>query len=242
MKLFRHLRSVGVFALNLFYPPHCAICRTDTSAGEHLCPKCRASASRISSPFCEVCSAPADGQIEGAFTCPSCQERRLHFDCAITAYRSLGVVRESIHFFKYEQKFYLRRVLGEWLADNLEDPRLQAPFDRIVPVPLHPTRQRERGFNQAKVLAQLLARRAAVPMLDALQRIRYTTTQTRLDRETRIQNLRNAFRMRKSVDVRQLHLLLIDDVLTTGSTVDECARVLKDAGAASVRVVAVARG
>jgi len=228
--------------LNLLYPPHCAICRADTSSGVHLCAACWKTAPVISPPFCQICSEPAEGAIETAFTCPKCLDRGFHFDNAIAAYRSAGVVRETIHRFKYNQKYYLRHVLGEWLADNLADARLQAPFDGIVPVPLHPTRERERGFNQARVLAKILARRTDAPLLDVLRRIRYTTTQTRLDRETRIRNLRNAFRLREKAAVRGLHLLLIDDVLTTGSTVDECARVLKAAGAASVRVVAVARG
>jgi len=115
-------------------------------------------------------------------------------------------------------------------------------IDAIVPVPLHAARKRERGFNQAAVLAELLARKAGKPVVHALERIRYTSTQTQFDRNTRMENLRNAFRMRQNVPVRNLHLLLIDDVLTTGSTVDECARVLKQAGAASVRVATVARG
>ena len=243
LKWLRPLARVAQAGLNLVFPPHCTICLEETAAGEHLCPACRKKATAIRPPFCHCCSMPAEGQIGGDFTCAECRERRFHFECAVAAYRSDGVVREVIHRFKYNHRYYLRRVLGEWLADNLADARLQAqPADRIVPVPLHPTRERERGFNQARELANLLARRAGVPVCDALLRIRYTTTQTRLTHETRIQNLRNAFRMRKSVDVRNLHLLLIDDVLTTGSTVDECARVLKEAGVASVRVVAVARG
>lgn len=238
----RHFRAAANGVLNLFYPPHCSNCLADTAPGVHLCAACRKSAPAIVAPFCQICSEPYDGAIETAFTCAKCVERRYHFDHAIAAYRSRAVVRETIHRFKYNHKYHLRHVLGEWLADNLADARLQAPFDGIVPVPLHPTRERERGFNQARVLAELLARRAGAPLMDHLQRIRYTTTQTRLDRDTRIRNLRNAFRLRKNAVVRGLHLLLIDDVFTTGSTVDECARVLKDAGAASLRVVTVARG
>ena len=228
--------------LNLFYPPHCAICLTETPAREHLCPQCRKQAQTISPPCCHVCSEPFFGEVDDSFTCPKCEDRAFHFDCAVASYRSTGPVRELIHRFKYNGKYHLRHVLAGWLAENLTDSRLQAPFDHIVPVPLHPTRYRERGFNQAQVLGELLAKRSGVPVLNALRRVRYTSTQTRLSRDDRIQNLRNAFEMRKSVDVNQLHLLLIDDVLTTGSTVDECARVLQAAGAASVRVAAVARG
>src|SRR5690606_34711792 len=109
------------------------------------------------------------------------------------------------------------------------------PVDFLVPVPLHPAREREREFNQAKVLADLLSELSGIPALNALSRVRYTTTQTRLDRRERMENLRGAFELRQTCPVQSRHLLLVDDVLTTGSTLDECARVLRAAGAASVR-------
>jgi ComF family protein len=124
----------------------------------------------------------------------------------------------------------------------MRDPRLRGRrFDMIVPVPLHPARERERGFNQAALLAELFARQIAVPLRLALERIRYTKTQTAYDRAERMENLRDAFRLRKNLNVRELHVLLIDDVLTTGSTLSECARVLKEAGAISVYAATAAR-
>ena len=124
----------------------------------------------------------------------------------------------------------------------MHDPRLDGRrFDLVVPVPLHPTRERERGFNQATLLAELLARQAAMPLSAALERIRYTITQTAYDRAERMENLHDAFRLRKNMNVRELHVLLIDDVLTTGSTLSECARVLKEAGAISVYAATAAR-
>jgi ComF family protein len=236
------LRKAAKATLNWIYPPFCTLCHADTKPGEHLCDECRQKATKISAPFCQVCSEPFPGQIEGEFVCPNCQDRHFHFDCAVAPYRSRGPVREVIHQFKYDYKLHLRHVLAGWLAESLADPRLQPRIDRIIPVPLHPARQRERGFNQARVLAVLLSRRSGIPLCDDLKRIRFTTTQTRFDRKTRMENLRNAFRLRNTEQVRNLHLLLIDDVLTTGSTVDECARVLMEAGAATVRVAAVARG
>jgi ComF family protein len=101
---------------------------------------------------------------------------------------------------------------------------------------------RERGFNQAAELGALLSARCGVPLGQVLQRTRYTQTQTRLDRQERMENLRNAFRVRQTAAVQNRHVMLVDDVFTTGSTVDECARILRDAGAASVRVMTVARG
>jgi ComF family protein len=125
---------------------------------------------------------------------------------------------------------------------GLDDDRLRdRRFDVIVPVPLHPARERERGFNQASLLAELLSKQTSIRCRPLLQRIRYTTTQTALDRSERMENLHNAFRLRKKADVRGLRVLLIDDVLTTGSTLSECARVLKRAGAISVHAATAAR-
>jgi ComF family protein len=233
----------GKALLSLFFPPHCASCGADTEGGVHLCAGCAEKARRIEAPFCEKCSEPFDGAIDEAFVCANCGDRELHFDCAVAPYLSRGVVREFIHRFKYDHERFLRLPLGAWLAAALEDERLtRTPIDAIVPVPLHPTRFRERGFNQATLLAEQLAAHAKIPVVEALRRTRYTTTQTRLDRHERMENLRNAFRVRQSAAVQSRHLLLVDDVFTTGSTVDECARVLRLAGAASVRVATVARG
>ena len=124
----------------------------------------------------------------------------------------------------------------------MNDPRLRPRhFDLVVPVPLHPARLRERGFNQAELLAKILAQKTNVPLHRALERVRYTTTQTAFDRAERMENLRDAFRLRKKIAVRGLRVLLVDDILTTGSTLSECARVLRDAGAQSVYAVTAAR-
>jgi ComF family protein len=132
--------------------------------------------------------------------------------------------------------------VARWLFAALDDERLRGrQFDIIVPVPLHPARQRERGFNQAALLADLLSVRIAIRRRSLLERIRYTTTQTAFDRAERMENLHNAFRLRKNMDVRGLRVLLVDDVLTTGSTLSECARVLKRGGATSVHAAMAAR-
>jgi len=243
MKIADALRLSGEAFLNALYPPHCAQCLADTASGVHVCANCARQAPRIEPPFCQQCSQPFEGAIDGEFTCAQCGDRPMHFDCAVARYLSRGIVREFIHRFKYDRQYYLRQPLANWLAETLEDARMTArPFDAFVPVPLHRARYRERDFNQAEVLARLVAKRAGKPVLHALQRIRYTTTQTRLDREQRMENLRNAFHVRHASLVQSRHLVLVDDVFTTGSTVEECARVLCQAGAASVRVVTVARG
>lgn len=229
--------------VSLVYPASCAICAATIEPGEQLCDLCAEEAPRLRAPFCSRCSQPFPGAITDCFTCANCADRVLHFDAAISAYRSRGVVRKIMHDFKYGGQIHLRHPLGRWLCATLDDPRLAGRhFDCIVPVPLHPARQRERGFNQAELLARLLGRHGGVPVRPLLQRMRYTTTQTRFDRAQRIENLAGAFRLRRGGVVQELRVLLVDDVLTTGSTLSECAAVLKKAGAYSVHAATAARG
>ena len=227
---------------SLFYPASCVVCSGTVAWREYLCTDCRTRAPRIAAPFCAKCSEPFSGAITQTFSCANCEHRTLHFDCAVAAYRSRGLVRKLVHEFKYGRQRQLRHPLAAWLGETMRDARLRGRrFDVIVPVPLHRARERERGFNQALLLAELLSRQVAVPLRDLLERIRYTTTQTAYDRSERMENLRDAFRLRKKMHVRELRVLLIDDVLTTGSTLSECARVLKDAGALSVHAATAAR-
>jgi ComF family protein len=225
---------------SLFYPPLCVVCSSNVDEREYLCEGCRSRAPRIISPFCAKCSEPFSGAITQTFSCANCAHRILHFDAAVAAYRSRGFVRKLVHDFKYGRQRHLRYPLAAWLGETMSDPRLRGRrFDLIVPV--HSARERERGFNQATLLAELLSGRIAVPLRHVLERIRYTTTQTAYDRAERMENLHNAFRLRKKMNVRELRVLLIDDVLTTGSTLSECARVLKEAGAISVHAATAAR-
>jgi ComF family protein len=152
------------------------------------------------------------------------------------------MVRDLILRFKYGGHHYLRQALTAWLTEALQDARIKRqPVDALVPVPLHPRRKRERGFNQAQSLCELLSQRAGLPLWPALERVRYTESQTRFSRAERLQNIRGAFRCAAPWPIEDARLLLVDDIFTTGSTVDECARVLRRAGAASVRVLTVAR-
>ena len=235
---FNRLRAIA----SLLYPPTCTICSASVAASEYLCAECDAKVARIVPPFCAKCSEPFAGAISGAFTCANCTHSTLHFDAAVAAYRSRGIVRRVILDFKYGRQLHLRHPVARWLLAALDDDRLRGrPFNIIIPVPLHPARERQRGFNQADLLAELLSAHMSIQAKPALERIRYTTTQTAFDRAERIENLHGAFRLRKNADVRDLHVLLIDDVLTTGSTLSECARVLKEAGARSVHAATAAR-
>lgn len=237
------VRPLWTTLVELFYPAHCVVCARAQSTGRMLCDSCQATTEQIKPPFCETCSRPYSGAISQKFVCPNCEDRHFAFRCAVSRYRASGIVREIIHRMKYGGQFHLRRILADWLWEAFNDPRIRDdPYDAIVPIPLHPARLRERRFNQAHAIGEIVAKRAAVSLLPCLQRRRYTETQTRFDRRDRMRNLRNAFAVRNSTAVTGKRLLLVDDVLTTGSTLHECAFVLLAAGADSVRAVTVARG
>lgn len=236
------LNPLGAAIVSLLYPPVCAGCGREVIPHAHICRDCESQLTRIVPPFCSKCSEPFAGEITNPFDCANCAHRKLYFDAAISGFRSRGIARRVILDFKYGRKAHLRHLVGSWLFAALQDDRIRdREFDLIIPVPLHPARQRERGFNQAALLADLVSRKLSIPACPLLQRIRYTTTQTAFDRAERMENLRGAFRLRKKADVQQLRVLLIDDVLTTGSTLSECARVLKGAGATSVHAATAAR-
>lgn len=236
------LRSRFSAVGSLLYPPACVVCSASVDVGQYLCPVCVKKAPRITPPFCARCSEPFSGAIDGPFDCANCSHRIIHFDAAVSIYRSRGIVRKLVHEFKYGHHRHLRYPLAVWLGEALDDERLRdRRIDLVIPVPLHAARERHRGFNQALLLAQDLCAAASLQLADILQRIRYTTTQTAHDRAERIENLHDAFRLRKNADVRGCRVLLIDDVLTTGSTLSECARVLKAAGAISVHAATAAR-
>ncbi|HEY2572497.1 MAG TPA: phosphoribosyltransferase family protein, partial [Verrucomicrobiaceae bacterium] len=158
--------------------------------------------------------------------------------------------RVMIHRFKYQRRLDLRGVLSCLLAEVLEDPRLAA-IERsewvLAPVPLHHARERERQYNQAWELCREFSAVSGIAAVKVLRRLRPTTSQASLTRHQRIENLRGAFALDRSVlkqgTLRNRSVLLVDDVLTTGSTASECARVLmRRGGAAKVVVITVARG
>src|SRR5262245_3342123 len=139
---------------SLFYPPLCVVCSCDIESSEYLCECCQSRAPRITPPSCAKCSEPFFGAITQTFSCANCAHRILHFDSAVAVYRSRGFVRKLVHEFKYGRQRYLRHPLASWLGETMNDSRLREQhFDLIVPVPLHPARERERGFNQATLLA-----------------------------------------------------------------------------------------
>ena len=229
--------------LDLFYPQHCSLCgcRTEvegTGEREVFCDTCLSKIQPPAEYHCQVCSHPMDGLM----LCPNCDGRNWCLETIVTACRYEGGVRELIQRFKYGRDIALARPLGRLLLRALDDPRLKGrSFDVVVPIPLHPLRERERGFNQEELLARFLARSMKIPKQVLLKRIRPTAQQAGFDRAHRMENLRGAFELKRPLPT-DARILLVDDVSTTGATLDACAAVLKKSGAAEISSVVVARG
>jgi len=241
---FLWLRERAVAALDVCYPRRCEGCGHPADPGGwHLCWDCLVGAHYIADPICACCGDPVDGLVEHAFTCSWCQRTQPAFDRARSVLRFRGPMREAIHRYKYNRATHLSADLGLLLAGCVRAHFADQRFDAIACVPLHPVKARERSYNQARLLAVVLGRQLEVPVAyRALERLRFTRTQTRLDAEERKRNVRGAFRAALPEWIDGRRWLLIDDVMTTGATVDECARVMKAAGAVSVSVVTLARG
>jgi ComF family protein len=231
----------GRSLLDLFWPPVCPGCGGDRESSRALCFSCETSWPVISGLRCEVCSQPFAAS-DAVLICQNCRERNFHFVASLSPLRAHGAVREMVHRLKYNRERWLAGPLAGWMAQVAGDERLPlARIDALVPVPLHPLREREREFNQAELLARELAKAWHIPMRRLLRRQRPTETQTHFDRRERMRNLRQAFVLAHNAKCNSMNIVLVDDVFTTGSTLDECARTLLDGGAAAVWAVTAAR-
>lgn len=230
--------------LDAVYPRWCAACRGDVgTAPGHLCWECRADFVLITEPFCSHCGDPIDGAVDAGVVCGWCRRHRPRFDRARSALRFRGGVRHALHRFKYGRAVHLRRELADYMAACVAVHFGDVRFDDVTCVPLHGRRERERTYNQSALLGRELAARLDLPWSPRLlARTRPTRTQTHLTAQQRRDNVRNAFTVREPEWTDGRYWLLIDDVMTTGATADACSRVLKEAGAAAVYVVTVARG
>ena len=231
-------------ALELLYPRACTCCGEGvTESFRYLCWNCATLMHYLRAPLCACCGEPVEGRVDGAFVCQRCETTPRWFDRARSAARHEGVLRTLVHTFKYREGTWMTHDLVTLLAGCFRTHF--APFfpDVVTCVPLHPARRRMRGFNQAALLGRSLARRHGLPFSALmLRRVRLTETQTRLKAVDRAGNVQGAFRIRRSHRVAGRSVLLVDDVMTTGATVSECARMLKEAGAQRVDVITVARG
>jgi competence protein ComFC len=231
--------------LSFIYPECCQLCRQRRSgpAQGYVCDDCRSTVKWINAPFCSRCGLPFEGDINVDFECSKCQGEKFYFQSARSAVVARDKVLDVIHRYKYSRALWFEPFLSELLTRRAAPELRSGSWDFIVPVPLHPTKYREREFNQAERLARHLGRSAGIPVnTGVLSRVLPTRTQTQLSREERQVNMRRAFAVRPGQRLSGRNIVLIDDVFTTGATTNACARALVGAGAAQVCVWTVARG
>lgn len=215
--------------LNLLYPQTCLLCNYKLGDGQRpglICETCW-SKIRINATVCSI-----EGDCEG-----------FAFDRVFYATTYDETMKRCIRLFKYEGKVQMVNLLGEIMADFADKNINSHEIDLIVPMPLHPVKLRERQFNQSEALATYLAKKLNKKIIkDRIKRIKYTLPQTELKREDRLKNVKDAFLAKRHNGFEDRTILLIDDVFTTGATLHECAKSLKNAGAKKVIAFALARG
>ncbi|MDE3084734.1 MAG: ComF family protein [Verrucomicrobiota bacterium] len=231
---------------DVIFPPICAHCRglVENSEYRHLCRRCAAQLTAVAPPCCTTCGHPFYGEVHGERLCPHCEGLAPAFREGRTVFLLKGPARTLVHELKYHRALHLLEDI-ETLLRNA--PGL-ADFVRdavLVAVPLHPRKERERGYNQSALIAASLARIAGgQSRVETLLRRKIdTVSQTGFDRRTRRQNLKNAFALARGVGINSSrHYVLVDDVFTTGSTLNSCALALRRAGGVNIDVVTFGHG
>ncbi|MBN2452549.1 MAG: ComF family protein [Lentisphaeria bacterium] len=238
--LSRRARGLGCGLWDALLPALCPACRAvPCPPGEDLCHGCGTEMASLPTPRCPACGGVLDGVLEVCGECLRAGTRP--WIRAVSAYRFGGLVRRLVHRFKYQDDTILARPLGRAMAASWEAHGAGEPTV-VVPVPLHWTKALLRGYNQAGLLAEVVARVLGLPCSAALRRCQRTSQQAMLDFERRRANVRGAFAPRRVGSVRGRHVLLVDDVFTTGATLAEAAWALLGAGASEVSVLTTARG
>lgn len=233
---------IDAFA-GLLYPNWCQICRQEpaTARDGYVGAQCQTQVRWIRGTCCSRCGLPLTGPDVAPFECVNCRDADLKFHEARAAALATGPVREAIHRYKYQRALWFEPFLAGLLIAAARADLAGGRWDALAPAPLHPLRQRERGFNQAERLARRLGAECRVPVwMDRVVRERATGTQTRLTRNARHANMARAFAVQGGT-MTGARVVIIDDVFTTGATASGVARALRRAGAARVAVWTVAR-
>ncbi|ADC72774.1 ComF family protein [Thioalkalivibrio sp. K90mix] len=231
------LRALSAWAARALYPDHCGLCLAPLPEGGAICPACRKDLVRVEAP-CPGCAAPLPATV----ACPACQRRPPAVDALRAPWAYAWPLDRVLLAYKRSGHARAERILVDLAAQAARERRdVPTPLPtRVVPVPLHPSRLRERGFNQCEPLARCVAEVLGLPLDTAcVRRVRATPSQQTLSGPQRRRNLRDAFAV--NAELAGERVLLVDDVVTTGATLDALARALRAAGAASVEGLALAR-
>jgi ComF family protein len=234
------LRRLGRAVVDGVLPPRCLACGTIVDEPDALCSSCWAGMTFFAPPWCAVCGLPFPHPMGEEAVCADCARQKPSWDRARAVMRYDKHSRHLVLALKHGDRTHVARALGRWMGRA--GAELLEGADMIMPVPLHWTRLFTRRYNQAGLLAHAVRAAGGPPvMADWLVRRRRTSSQGRLGPVARVRNVRGAFAVRRGCDVKGKRIVLVDDVLTTGATVEECARVLRRGGAAFIGVLTLSR-
>ena len=228
--------------LQFFLPSQCHCCEKFLEEGRKgICPDCFSKIRWLAPPFCSVCGTPFRSKEVENHPCGACATKEKYFTMARALGYYEGPLQEAIHRWKYQGRMSLTSFFGEWMAEALQRYWRPSSLDLLIPVPLHRQRLRERGFNQALLLAQELSQRTGILCHKrVLQKKKPTLPQVNLSGSEREKGVRGAFQIMEKEKLKGKSILLVDDVYTTGATVNECAKVLMAGGAERVDVLTLA--
>lgn len=226
--------------LDLIYPPRCPICDEIVGEGGLVCEPCRLCLHPLTEPLCKKCGKPLSAQ-ESEY-CPDCGRKKHLYTRGRAALEYDSLMRESIGRFKYKNRREYANYYVQELLNTCGGAVNTWNIDLLIPIPLHKSRRRKRGFNQAELIAKKLGKELGIPVCtDSLLRIKKTSPQKELNDQERRSNLKNAFQVVNN-HVKFKRVLLIDDIYTTGSTIDAAAAVLLEHGAEKVYFLSISIG
>jgi len=237
--------EISQATLNILFPIHCANCNTKLTFNnkDYLCDTCIKSIRFYAPPFCIRCGRSIDSfdkNIEPI--CADCIGKNYFFKQSWQCCEYSGIIKELIHKLKYNRRLYTKHLFSNILLDYFNRHIGRQNIDIILAVPMHKDSIDRRGFNQAQLLTEALSEKTEVPSLrNTLLKIKKTKDQIGLNRYQRMKNLKDAFTIKNKQPIEKKRVLLIDDVFTTGTTMDECAKVLSLSGAESIYTLSLAR-
>ena len=222
--------------LDWIYPPTCIACRNLlplNAPSRYVCDICKDLFDPIAAPVCAQCGRPMESETD---VCASCFGKNYYFAASHVTFLYDDLIRDLMHEIKFRQKKRIAKGLAELWGETITRDGLPCDATNaiFVPLPMHPKKQRERGFNQAEILAHALSRVTNIPMENALARTQDTPPQSGLHPRQRMENVHGIFSITHGHDPSGRSYILVDDIYTTGASLNECARTLMDAGAARV--------
>ncbi|MCB5262448.1 MAG: ComF family protein [Candidatus Cloacimonetes bacterium] len=226
----KRLKAILMAGIDILIPPACLVCHTRLGAAQKsLCPQCESQISFVKENFCYKCGSELT---EGY--CETCHQTEFKFELSRSSMHYQTPLTELMHLLKYSGYRSPAAFMAEKMAESLKEYPEFEDYPYITAVPLHRVRRRERGYNQSELIAKKLAKLCGKTYIRPVLRSRYTLSQTTLHRTERLSNLAGAFRVRRGNQVQGKKLILVDDVFTTGSTLNEISGELYKAGAVSV--------